>query len=425
MKIINSIKNYLFGLFLITVSCSKENDAISPILIGKGALVESSYAVTIDDVYHFLSDRAQTRSQSFRIDPVITGNDTTLYIINYENGWEILSSDTRAPRVFAQSDFGSISEKDLRSVPALALLYEQFISKIKFLKAHPDYSVQELFFEKWDSSSPKQRGQYNYKGNRSGVNEVVKNHLLQTKWGQGHPWNIRAPYTSINLQQHCLTGCGPVAMAQLLYYLHDNGGIQYSPFIDCYTYKYIPNNADYVCLEPGDVTFIPAMGNPNSVWDSMPLDSLCTGQSFEAVSTLMIDMGRVTNSRYYRLFTSTYAYELATSFISDFHMAINSEDVDFEYLSDLIIQNNIPAILLIGHVSPWVYWSNGHYVVADAMKEYYQENNGDLQGRYVGFNWGWDGQCDDIWLNTDIINWNILSYNFNSLYYMVYVPVFD
>ena len=173
------------------------------------------------------------------------------------------------------------------------------------------------------------------------------------------------------------------------------------------------------------MTFIPAMGNPNSVWDSMPLDSLCTGQSFEAVSTLMIDMGRVTNSRYYRLFTSTYAYELATSFISDFHMAINSEDVDFEYLSDLIIQNNIPAILLIGHVSPWVYWSNGHYVVADAMKEYYQENNGDLQGRYVGFNWGWDGQCDDIWLNTDIINWNILSYNFNSLYYMVYVPVFD
>jgi len=80
--------------------------------------------------------------------------------------------------------------------------------------------------------------------------------------------------------------------------------------------------------------------------------------------------------------------------------------------------------------------SNVHYVVADAMKEYYQDGDrssvernkrnagrySELIGRYVQFNWGQDGQCDDIWLNTDIINWNIQSTNYNSLYIMVYAP---
>lgn len=80
---------------------------------------------------------------------------------------------------------------------------------------------------------------------------------------------------------------------------------------------------------------------------------------------------------------------------------------------------------MIGHADSWSSWSNGHFVVADAMRETYQTNNDVLTGRYVGFNWGWDGQCDDIWLNTDVINWNIQSNNYNTIHYMVYAPVID
>lgn len=425
MNLMNKSRLFVFGLFLISFACTKEVD-VSSVLFDKDSTLSSSYSISINDVYDYLSDPVKTKSQDIRIDPVITDNDTTLFIVNYDNGWEVLSSDRRAPRVFAKSDRGSITEAELKTIPALSLLYGQFVSNIHFLKEHLSYTHTDNFYEKWDNTiTVARRSVPSSERGLSSSYEIVQNHLLQTKWGQGHPWNIRAPYTSINLQQHCLTGCGPVAMAQLLYYLQYKVGIQYSPYLDCYTYKYIPDNLNYIYLGPGDVTFSSSNDDPVIVWNSMPLDSLCVGQSFEAVSTLMIDMGRITNSRYFRYATSTYDYELANSFMSDLHLTVLSGDVDFVTLSELIIQDRMPAIFLIGHADSWSSWSNGHFVVADAMRETYQTNNDVLTGRYVGFNWGWDGQCDDIWLNTDVINWNIQSNNYNTIHYMVYAPVID
>lgn len=44
-------------------------------------------------------------------------------------------------------------------------------------------------------------------------------HLIQTKWGQLHPWNQKLP---VDLLTHsrCYVGCTAVAAAQLLYYTH-------------------------------------------------------------------------------------------------------------------------------------------------------------------------------------------------------------
>ena len=435
MNLMNKSRLFVFGLFLMSVACTKEVD-VSSVPFDVDSTLSSSYSISINDVYDYLSDPVKTRSQDIRIDPVITDNDTTLFIVNYDNGWEILSSDRRAPRVFAKSEYGCFSESDLTSVPALALLYEHFIENIKYLKTHLDYSVQEDFYEKWDTTLLNQWTNLSSNGPRSGSNVIVKNHLLQTKWGQGHPWNIRAPFTSINYFQRCPTGCLPVAMAQFLYYMNDYEGIQYSPFVDSFTYKYIPDDADYICLNPGDVTFFPSTEDPDITWQSMPLDSLCVGQSFEAVSTLMIDIGRITNTRYYRTTAMTDSNQILSAFVSFLHFDVFVDNVDFDYLSTLIMQDNRPAIIEIGHEDPLASRSNVHYVVADAMKEYYQDGDrssvernkrnagrySELIGRYVQFNWGQDGQCDDIWLNTDIINWNIQSTNYNSLYIMVYAP---
>ena len=435
MRLINKSILFVFGLCLISVACTKEAD-VSSVSFDEDSSLSSCYSISIDDVYDYLSDPVKTKSQDIRIDPVITDNDTTLFIVNYDNGWEVLSSDRRAPRVFAKSDYGCLSESDLTSVPALAMLYEHFIANIKYLKTHHDYSVQDDFYERWDTTLLNQRTALSLDGSRSGTSVIVKNHLLQTKWGQGHPWNIRAPFTSINYFQRCPTGCLPVAMAQFLYYMNDYEGIQYSPYEDSFTYKYIPDNADYICLNPGDVTFFPSIEDPEVTWQSMPLDSLCVGQSFETVSTLMIDIGRITNTRYYRTTAQTDSNRILSAFVAYLHVDVSVVDVDFDYLSTLIMQYNKPAIIEIGHEEPLVPKSNVHYVVADAIKEYYQDGgraslegnkrnagrDSELIGRYVQFNWGRDGRCDDIWLNTDIINWNIQSTNYNSLYLMAYAP---
>ena len=42
--------------------------------------------------------------------------------------------------------------------------------------------------------------------------------------------------------------------------------------------------------------------------------------------------------------------------------------------------------------------------ISDAMEELYTDSV--LTSRYIGFNWGFDGQYDNLRLNTDAINWS-------------------
>ena len=406
---------YIF-LLVVLGACSKESlkRAESPIR------ETQSNNVSLSDVryyVHHVKGVDETKSSEVSILPIISEKDTVLYLVTYEDGWELLTADRRAPRSFAKAEHGKISVEDISSIPALSMLYENCVDNISFLKAHPYFESKNNFYESWDVAFPFDKLESSSRiVTRSGDFEITQNHLLQTKWGQGHPWNIRAPYTSSSLSEHCLTGCGPVAIAQYLYYLNAEEGLDYSPYADSQTLKYIPNDESYITLNSGDVFFY---SGGSSVWTTMPLDSLCTNQSFAAVSTFMIDIGIATQSQYGIGSTFTYANKVSLAFLSYFHISVDQESADFDTLSSLIIEDNNPAIMLIGYRNGMNYWVYGHFVVADAMKEVYQNNQ--LTGRYVGFNWGWDGFCDNLWINTDTINWTINNTTFNSIACVYYI----
>ena len=421
------IKTISLSFIMIAISCSKE--VAEPNANQNNNPDRTSYSISIDDLHAYLTEQSTTvltKGSSFDIQPITSKKDTVLYMVNYEDGWEVFSADKRAPRVFAKAETGSISESDFKEIPALKCLYESFVENVKYLKNNPEVKPSTNFVDSWDLPGVSKSESNNDERIRTRSESVVTQpHLLQTKWGQGYPWNIRAPYTDVTLQTHCLTGCGPVAMAQVMYYLQSIGCISYDPYADSYTTKYIlgNSNSDYIRLHNNDVSFVSPTGSPSSVWNSMPLDSLDTGsgKSFEAVSTLMIDLGINTLTEYYRYKTSTWSGYVADAFTYNYFFPTNYGAADLDDLADLILQDNLPAILLVRHQDNAGNVSDRHYLVADAIKEYYQNPGGELLSRYIGFNWGWDGLCDDYWFSTDALNWFANGTVFNDIFCMIYI----
>lgn len=420
------IKTISLSFIMIAISCSKE--VAEPNANQNNNPDRTSYSISIDDLHAYLTEQSTTvltKGSTFDIQPITSEKDTVLYMVNYEDGWEVFSADKRAPRVFAKAETGSISEADFKEIPALKCLYESFVKNVKYLKNNPEVKPSTDFVDSWDLPGVSKSESNNDEKIRTRSESVVTQpHLLQTKWGQGYPWNIRAPYTDVTLQTHCLTGCGPVAMAQVLFYLQSlvPDELQYTPYEDCIVNKYIPGTSSYITLSSSDITFTPTY-NPASVWNSMPLNQYGAG-SFAAVSTLMIDIGRITNTEYYAGTSSTYSSYIWLAFNNYFHITSLNISHDFDVLSELIIDNNMPAIMLIGYMGsgPDAPFVGGHYVVADAMKEYRETTNGNtvVTGRYIGFNWGWNGNCDDLWLNSDVVSWTVNGDYYNSISCMIY-----
>ena len=409
--------------------------------------VDNPNTVSLDDVLSYISTYkgiVDTKSSEVSICPIIDERDTVLYLVNYQDGWELLSSDRRAPRVFAMSETGHIDMSYFSSNPALEDLYNNFVLNIKELRIKPDFerTGRDIGISWDDVLSSRSPG---WELVSTEVIEVsdVRPHLTQTRWGQSYPWNIRAPYTNSNLTQHCLTGCVPVAASQVLYYLHNKIGVPAAAYHESSTCAYIPTGSPYLVLQPSDVQF-DATTFSSDTWDNMPLTANESG-SFTGVSTLMLQMGLSLGALYYQNKTSAFTSYISNVFLSLFAItSIGSSDVDFDIIAAQVF-DNMPVILSISRNENNIRY--GHAVIVDACKEDYQiirktyrrqipssgpnpiyeykiEESEELTTRYVGINWGWNGSymydnSGVIWFATDAIAWNVGKV-YTQLEYMIY-----
>lgn len=114
----------LFLLFsLATVlSCEKQNGMESNAIEILEPLGESrSSKLTLDDVESIIIERNNLRTRvipTYRIDPILCGRDTVMYLVNYDNGWDVISGDLRTDPILIFCDEGSITEEELYSNPA-------------------------------------------------------------------------------------------------------------------------------------------------------------------------------------------------------------------------------------------------------------------------------------------------------------------
>lgn len=238
----------LITLLFVLTGCYKENSFITQDALSheRNQREKSSY-VSINDAWRYIENNhpAETKGgEVVSILPIIDKvQDTLLYIVNYTDGWSILSSDRRVPAVVASSPTGKLSlDNDNRAF--LSWLNSTAID-IKRIRESED---SELRFSKeqidahrsiWDQSSvnrvipnePITPGD-SIKINGSWVLEEThsyyetledKSHsMVQEHWSQGYPYNVYCPQDSNGNNYE--VGCAGVAAGALLHYLYRKYG---------------------------------------------------------------------------------------------------------------------------------------------------------------------------------------------------------
>lgn len=413
------------SLFCILFSCSKQDISVAQRMIENNS---STRKITMSNVRSYISTIKgvpDTKSETVSIDPILNGADTVMYIINYENGWEVLSGDSRTPVVLMKSDSGNLSISDLTATPESFAFFRAMSDGLSSIMNDDAFEAPEYVNDTWDDFFPLDsfvhidpiRDTVLLSIDTLGVYTVkCQDHLLSTKWGQGSPWNIYAPYTDSTLTNHCPTGCVPVAFAQVLYYLHSKIGAPLGTYGNADCTAFVPSSGSLV-LSDAEVSFY---NYSNSHWDSMPLTQSSSGNP-GLVSALMVRLGYLFNATYHPASTGVGLYWLranAQSILSD-EFSISSSLIDYnwtsfaQYMDEQIYENELPALMGIQRVvseNPVVH--AGHYVVIDGYKvvnyslrynyvvhsnvrpDYYYSTEALVPSAFVAINWGWNGLFD-------------------------------
>lgn len=192
-----------------------------------------SLNVSVNDVKHYIniSDLIKTKSSEPEIEPITYNNDTALYIVNFNDGWKIISADKRAPIVLAYSDEGRF---DLNNNPSQLVWLDQTVRDLLNLKQNGDENTNPEYVQVWDTfsanptplfDSKAQDGYWNLiKATRLPNHEAVRPRLTKTLWDQRSLWNECVPFAQ-GSSQRCLAGCVAIAGAQMFYYLHGKLGV--------------------------------------------------------------------------------------------------------------------------------------------------------------------------------------------------------
>ena len=207
--------------------------------------VSDNYSVSFEMIRGYL--RITKRNQDvISIEPLILECDTLAWIVQYKDGWQVLSGDSRLAPVLATSDKGTLDTKEqtisLQTLNGLLLYIRDVHYGTNTIKDRL-WSFLETsdLYNKSKSGSHRAGGEIATRGmwvavDSSYVYSVTTiPHIIQTKWGQGIvesnwnnysspdpqncPWN---GYTKTKNGVHTLTGCAAVAVGQIIFRFRKN-----------------------------------------------------------------------------------------------------------------------------------------------------------------------------------------------------------
>lgn len=260
------MSNKLYILFLILFfgvsSCNSFEDSIRndyPIdmLIQdtkSGDTLTDNYLVNDQDLSaytHYLNTIVDNdRGVVTDITPISSNNTPAAFIINFEKGWQILSSDKRGPIVLADSKDGHFSleeandgvlawinmliddinyrriyaEDYYKSIDDEAKKNEEYcLNYWKAINADTDYIISQTK-TKDHELMPDGHFELDYTYLTTEVRDSIT-HLMTTSWRQSSPYNDFIPLVSGSTTKRCPAGCTAIATAQVLYYLHYHLGV--------------------------------------------------------------------------------------------------------------------------------------------------------------------------------------------------------
>lgn len=370
--------------------------------------------------------------------PLTDGSDTLMYLVQYDNGWDVIAADKRGPLVVAMSEDGEFSITD--TLPGFRTYLDAqklYLKSMRYIAENNSNSDAFLF---WSMIHPKDMpktrtlgsGYWEMYDSESETTTEESGHMLQTAWGQKFPWNVYVPYDVEKPGDKCAVGCVPVAGAQMLYYLHHKIGLPQN----MYTSGGCTGNNN---------NFSFSFSNPTSTaWDNMALNSweYSTAKK-EQAALLMTYVGCLIDAEY-GTNTDAWTEDLGTLF-SNLGISSTYEDYDssiaWESLKDempVIVDAYLENDKILGIINDY---HGGHAWVMDGWKTvttrrtcYYgwvdstwQDLKPNLDpiapaairpddmikykdfktetftfvSKSVLMNWGWDGASNDVYCTLD------------------------
>lgn len=419
------MKHFFSIVFLLVaiVACSQLE---APIMLPEEAAPVSSYNITLSEINRIDFSRLiapQTKastSLSKEITPIVEDADTLLYVINYgdNDGWVLASADRRTSAVMAMGETGDFDYQTALTNDGLAAWLNTVKDGIKFLKEHPDYVPDSSLVQSCPTPDIKTKDgggehegewlQLVYTMIAPQVRYYV-DHLMDTQWGQGSPWNTCVPFDGNG--NRCKTGTGPAALAQLAYYWRKPST----------AYAYGTCTTNY--YETSDLQLYNASA---SVWNTMSLDGVSgTSAGNQAVAALMAEIGASTQSMYLPTKTvSSMSY--CGSYLTSKGYSITLSSFDNDMVLSSILADR-PVLLCVSSGTDYEYAViDGIEVYADCTIYFYQwmpigtyppvepeypdmehlenyeisVNWGDNVNYYHRVNWGFDGLYDNGWYTT-------------------------
>ena len=265
------------------------------------------------------------------------------YIFNVEDngGFVIVSGDDRTEEILGYSDEGHI---DIDNMPDnMRSWLEEVKSGISLL----------------DNSEYKQRKKI------VNIPKII-DPLIKTKWAQGEPYNWMCPKQD---GVYCLTGCGPTAISQIMYYHKKPDGNTF----DIPGYNSQPLKIDLPALPP--TTFN---------WENMKAEYInneFTQEEGFAVAELMCYCGQLSLAHYSSSITNS-GLPIETMGVLGYEMSRNVRDKYTNEKWDSLLVNEL------AEGRPFVYYGSnggsGHFFVIDGY---------DGDGHFH-INWGWGGSAD-------------------------------
>ena len=335
--------------------------------------LENQYLVTENDVLNYL--KTKPRAVSIRSITPYPSSQVKCYIINYDEGWEIVSGDKRCPLVLAEGENGHFIVDSLSPITVSWLegvcFDIQSVGSVNYttLDRETKMKIQETL-NLWESISPSSRSEPSL--SKDSTNRVVPgiwletgvtieylvdtliDHQLATKWHQGTPFNNYCPQYAPNNPTRAPAGCVAIAGAQMLYYLHNKMGVPlYAPTSGI--------SSGYVYNQSYSFS---SFGNSSSVWDYMSTSQVTTAP-YDTSAILIAEVGKKVAMDYQMSSSGAITNRLVSDVFNFYGIDCTYTDYYPEIVNSSL-QNGYPIII---RGTPSEYNTGGHAYIIDGYKK--------------------------------------------------------
>ena len=400
---------YFFVVTLFGAACSKIEGETTPFLsetktrallgLETSISLDTTYYVSEADIDAYIKYKGILEKREINNPQISSISDekgnVLLYIINYQDGWDLLAADKRATLPLSSSPIGSLKmDEDGNPVYTwiASLAEDVLVTRMTDSIEAENPEVIEFNLKQWNAITadetlfasilnecfPKEQTRdpipplVPYPGHYELISVTSEdlfydsvNHHINCEWSQSlHQCNAYVPYMTNSTTDRVPAGCVAVAGAQMLYYLHSKIG-----------YPIAAPTTAYCIGEVGNYS----MGQSDfssTAWEMMTHNGDTTAAKLIACVALLANTTFGNNG------SGASTEDLSDDCFPAFGISSVFTDYDASVVK-MSLLNEMPVIVSADGTSSWFNFHDGHAFIIDGYKR--------IQMKYTyEYMWVWD-----------------------------------